>query len=152
MGPKPWIKYFIYILLIFHLFSGSKFIIEDIIDTSLSDHLDASHQQMTCLYHVNHLATVRTVDLSHNALSSVKKAYFLQCARTINLDNNNLHTLRDFQDLPALKELSVKNNCILLQSFFSIASKWMTVHNEGLLAEIGRWLVTVGTNGNKRYT
>ena len=101
--------------ILFMFSSGSKFIIENVLETLPTDSttLDLSNRQLTTLTHLDSMVTMETIKLSGNCLRELPDLAYLQCVQAMVLDGNRIHSCRNFRHLSSLEELSICDNSIL---------------------------------------
>ena len=77
-------------------------------------HTHTHTQELTKLYHTEHMLLFHTVSLSINHLTSLHGIGQLKSVRCLELDGNRLEELpEELAELTELRELSLKNNRIL---------------------------------------
>ncbi len=74
-----------------------------------SRELNLSGLGLTCLYHVDKMVLLKTLDLSNNCLSSLPDLRALSCLQNINLDGNTLAS-QELEKLPPHVTYSIQNN------------------------------------------
>lgn len=92
----------------------SRFIMENTVER-LSEgdtEIVVVNQDLTTLYHLDHLVSMKVVDLSKNKISSLVPACQLLCIEQLYLDDNCIADCCGLEDLPCLTTLRLRNNCI----------------------------------------
>ena len=80
---------------------------------SLSCLVWISTQELTRLYHTEHMLLFREISLASNQLTTLHVATHLCRVQTLDLDDNQLETLpEDMAKLPELRVLSLRRNSI----------------------------------------
>ncbi|XP_022237369.1 geranylgeranyl transferase type-2 subunit alpha-like [Limulus polyphemus] len=92
----------------------SRFIMENSVER-LSEgdtEIVVVNQDLTALYHLDHLVSMKVVDLSKNKISSLLPACQLFCVEQLYLDDNCIADCHGLEDLPCLITVRLRNNRI----------------------------------------